>query len=105
MNFKCNDAERNGMHREDIVDHSQGSFGPFGPKSAKRQKGVRGLSARGLKSQIKNRLFFKFFSGFTPLLDSFLTFWGPRVERPGNPFRDCFGTSGRRASMTPVNGQ
>ena len=29
---------------------------------------------------------FKFFSGFNPVFDSFLTFWAPWAERPQKPF-------------------
>ena len=89
----------------------RGHLGLSAQSPKKVSKRVPGASRpRGSKKSENNRkstIFQVFFQVFNPVFDFFLTFSAPPPppERPGNPFRDFFRTSGRKAQMTPVNGQ
>ena len=86
----------------DVVDHFQGVIWAFrqSPKKSlekgSRAQKVRKESKIGLKTGEKLDFFVR-------LLSDFLGPWGR--EASGTPFKTFFRTSGRKAQMTPVNGQ
>ena len=90
-----------------IVDHLHLGLSARSPQ--KDSKGVlRACRPRGPGTSGDNRrwcFFSQVFRSFAPFSTLFWLF-GPLGPRgPGNPFWDFFRTSGRKAQMTPVNGQ